>query len=382
MTTRTTQPNVAATYFPGPGNDWERRTPEQVGMDPDLLQRAIDYSTEPSREGHLRDLAEQIRQNNAGKQYDDGATLGPTKTRGAVTGVVLRNGYLVAEWGEPERVDMTFSVTKSFLSTVAGLAYDRGLICDVHDKVAGYVDDGGYDSPHNARITWDHSLRQISEWDGTLWDKHYSAGNHEDLFRPVEEPGTAYEYNDVRVNRFSLSLLRVWKRPLPEVLKEHVMDPIDASDTWKWNGYRNSWVDVDGEQHVVRQRRRTLGRRHVDIRPRPGPLRPAVPQARRVEGQAAPLPQVGRHGNHAHAHTAHLRLHELVPQHRSRPHAQRPRKQLLPPRRRRQQDMGRPRARPRCRPPLGSHRALRRLRQASPSLHSVGACVAPSPSTL
>ena len=40
----------------------------------------------------------------------------------------------------------------------------------------------------------------------------------------------------------------MWKRPLPEVLKQYVMDPIDASDTWKWNGYRNSWVDVDGER--------------------------------------------------------------------------------------------------------------------------------------
>ena len=243
-----TQATTTTTYFPGPGADWERRAPGEVDMDPDLLQRAIDYSVEPSREGHLRDLAEQIRQNNANKEHDNGETLGPTKTRGAVTGVVLRHGYLVAEWGEPERVDMTFSVTKSFLSTVAGLAYDRGLIRDVHDRVADYVDDGGYDSPHNAKITWDHSLRQISEWDGTLWDKHYSAGNHEDLYRPVEEPGTAYEYNDVRVNRFSLSLLRVWKRPLPEVLKEHVMDPIDASDTWKWNGYRNSYVDVDGQR--------------------------------------------------------------------------------------------------------------------------------------
>jgi CubicO group peptidase (beta-lactamase class C family) len=24
------------------------------------------------------------------------------------------------------------------------------------------------------------------------------------------------------------------------------MDPIDASPTWRWHGYRNSWVDLDG----------------------------------------------------------------------------------------------------------------------------------------
>ncbi len=246
MTTRTSV--SAATYYPGAGNDWEHRSPEEAGMDSDLLQEAIDYSNNPAHEGSPRDLAKHIAGQVGSKRQDDGAVLGPTKERGAVTGVVLRHGYLVEEWGEPERVDMTFSVTKSFLSTVAGLAFDRGLIRDVHDRVGEYVDDGGYDSTHNAKITWDHSLRQISEWDGTLWDKHYSAGNPDDTLRPVAEPGSVYEYNDVRVNRLSLSLLRLWKRPLPEILKEEIMDPIDASDTWRWNGYRNSWVTMDGKQ--------------------------------------------------------------------------------------------------------------------------------------
>ena len=54
-------------------------------------------------------------------------------------------------------------------------------------------------------------------------------------------------HNDVRVNRLSLSLLRLWKRPLPDVLGEYIMEPIDASDTWQWHGYRNSEVDVEGE---------------------------------------------------------------------------------------------------------------------------------------
>ena len=38
------------------------------------------------------------------------------------------------------------------------------------EPVGKSVHDGGCDSKHNAQITWDHSLRQISEWDGTLWD--------------------------------------------------------------------------------------------------------------------------------------------------------------------------------------------------------------------
>ncbi|MFH4233928.1 hypothetical protein WAJ75_23265, partial [Acinetobacter baumannii] len=66
------------------------------------------------------------------------------------------------------------------------------------------------------------------------------------LSRQRNEPGTAYEYNDVRVNLLALCLLNVWRRPLPEVLKKFVMDEIGASDTWRWFGYENSYVVIDG----------------------------------------------------------------------------------------------------------------------------------------
>ncbi len=68
--------------------------------------------------------------------------------------------------------------------------------------------------------------------------------------RPLKPPGTFYEYNDVRVNRLSLCLLRLFKEPLPSVLKRRIMDPIGASSTWKWDGYRNSTVAVDGKEMV------------------------------------------------------------------------------------------------------------------------------------
>jgi len=33
---------------------------------------------------------------------------------------------------------------------------------------------------------------------------------------------------------------------LPEVLRDDVMDPIGASSTWRWYGYDNSWIELDG----------------------------------------------------------------------------------------------------------------------------------------
>jgi len=48
------------------------------------------------------------------------------------------------------------------------------------------------------------------------------------------------------VNALALAALNVWRRPLPQVLKETIMDPIGASNTWRWFGYENSWVVLDG----------------------------------------------------------------------------------------------------------------------------------------
>jgi CubicO group peptidase (beta-lactamase class C family) len=138
---------------------------------------------------------------------------------------------------------MSFSVAKSYLSTVAGLAIDSGLIGDVHDRVRDYVQDGGFDDSHNRKVTWHMLLNQTSEWEGTLWDKPDVADRRRGYDRKLRAPGTFWEYNDVRVNRLALALLRVYQRPLPEVLKESD-GPIGASDTWVWHGYRNSYVEI------------------------------------------------------------------------------------------------------------------------------------------
>ena len=140
-------------YLPEEGRTWEKRPAEEAGLDREKLNEAIEYSQDPKHAGTISDLSELLRQQNGRLTYDDGVTLGPVKSHGPVTGVVVRRGHIVAEWGEPERVDMTFSVSKSFISTVAGLAWDRGVIKDLNERVADYVDDGGYASEHNAQIT-------------------------------------------------------------------------------------------------------------------------------------------------------------------------------------------------------------------------------------
>jgi len=138
-------------YFPPAGDAWETRRPEDLGMSSSALERAVSYARE-NETRYLKDLAEQLRVQYAADPFND--VVGPTKERGGPNGLILRRGYIVAEWGDTGRVDMTFSISKSFLSAIAGLAFDRRLIRDLDDPVREYVHDGGFDSPHNASITW------------------------------------------------------------------------------------------------------------------------------------------------------------------------------------------------------------------------------------
>jgi len=242
----------AQTYFPGKWDDWECRKPEQAGMDPRLVERAVAFAVENQNKGS-KDLVAEIWSAWGGEPGF--RLLGPTQHRGDTNGMIIRHGYIVAEWGDTQRVDMTFSVTKSYLSTIAALALDSGLIRNLHDPVKMYVQDGKFDSEHNAKITWHHLLQQTSDWEGTLFDTPDWADrpvpqNKPELWqrRPFNEPGTHFKYNDVRVNLLAYCLLQVWRRPLPQVLRESIMDPIGASNTWRWHGYENSWVLVDGTE--------------------------------------------------------------------------------------------------------------------------------------
>jgi hypothetical protein len=235
-------------YFPD--TSWQVKTPEEMKINKTLLDSAVNFAL-----NHENKIDKDLR--IAGlKSYGnepDYKILGPMKERGTPAGIILKNGYIVAQWGDIYRVDMTNSVTKSFLSTTAGLAIDNGLIKSLTDSVKDYVWDSTYEGQHNSKITWDNLLTQSSDWSGTLFGIHDWAdrppkeGGIDDWKnRNLNEPGTVFEYNDVRVNLLAYSLLQVWRKPLPVVLKEKIMDPIGASSTWRWYGYENSFVNIDG----------------------------------------------------------------------------------------------------------------------------------------
>lgn len=238
-------------YFPSANEVWETKNPKDFNIEVQVLKKAIEFAQSNEYSGD-RDLRIAILEGFAREPYHK--ILGPTKKRGGPSGMILKNGYQIASWGDTKRVDMTFSVTKSYLSTVAGLAVDRGFF-KTKDAVANSVWDSTFDGAHNQQITWQHLLNQSSDWSGTLWNSYDWAdrppreGSIDDWKnRKLHTPGTHFKYNDVRVNLLAYSLLQIWRKPLPQVLKEHIMDPIGASKTWRWYGYDNSWVELDGNR--------------------------------------------------------------------------------------------------------------------------------------
>jgi CubicO group peptidase (beta-lactamase class C family) len=282
-----------ATYYPAAGS-WEKRAAAQVG----LLQSSVDSAVKiaiASESTTPKDLLQNHVASSFGREPNSEA-VGPFTVRTGANGMIIRRGYIVAEWGDVDRPDNTYSVTKSFVSTTIGLAFDRKMIRNLNDPVHLYMppvvalkgapqanaslamvppnamgDGNGsatasktgmaydafdlfdpFSSEHNRKITWDHLLRQTSDWQGTLWGKPDWAdrpqGDVEQWkMRARNAPGTVYTYNDVRVNATALASLMIWRRPLPQVLRELVMDPIGASNTWRWYGYDNSWIVLDGQ---------------------------------------------------------------------------------------------------------------------------------------
>lgn len=174
--------------------------------------------------------------------------LGPLLPGSGASGVVVHRGWVVAEWGDSHVPEMLYSATKSVVSTVAGLAFDRGLLTP-HAPVAAAVDLPPLAAAVARDITWHHLLQQTSQWDGELWGKPTwvdAQSRREETEAEGGAPGSGWAYNDVRVNLLCLALTMLLQRPLPAVLHEQLLDPLGASSSWSWHGYRDAVIEIDG----------------------------------------------------------------------------------------------------------------------------------------
>ncbi|MGO4172636.1 serine hydrolase domain-containing protein [Bosea sp. TAF32] len=256
-------PSPTDIFVPAPHSaGWETIAPAEAGFDAGRLSATIAFAQENEspwpRSLYYPDgsYVGNVEWNERGPWTE---IVGPVRERGGPAGLILKGGRIVAEWGDTARTDMTFSIAKSYLSVLAGIAFDDGLIGDVEEPVCKSVDDPIFAGPHNGKITWRHLLQQSSEWQGELFGKSDQVDHNRQIGpgadnsrkgqrRELNAPGSFYEYNDVRVNVLGYALLQRFRRPLPQVLRERIMDPIGASQDWQWQGYSSSFVEIDGRE--------------------------------------------------------------------------------------------------------------------------------------
>jgi len=291
--------------------------PADVGVDAAALAAAVALAAE-AEPAHPRAMDGWLGATLAGEPWP--RVMGPIADRGAPSGVVLVGGREVARWGAPERRDMAFSIAKSALATVAGVAFDDGLLPDLDepavlrvpidalggDVPTGALDpvdwsaapapvrvpEGGVPAPAPASpaafwaaagagpadadprpvadlelartITWRQLLTQTSDWRGTLYGVPWWA-DPQGRQAPDEAPfgpGARFSYNDVRTNLCSLALTHLLGASNAETLGARVLGPIGVPDGWSWRGLHPMRTVVRAPDGASREVAVTTGGSH------------------------------------------------------------------------------------------------------------------------
>ena len=177
---------------------------------------------------------------------DVAAFLGRTQTTSLI---VIHDDTVVYEqyfngWG-PDSIFTSFSVAKAFVSTLVGIAIDRGLIRSVTDTITRYLPELRRRDPRFDRITIRDLLRMASglryvedqepydnRWTYLAPDLRRSARERSTI---VEEPGRRWLYNNYNPLLIGMILERVTHRTVTELLQRWIWDPLGTQYGGSWS---------------------------------------------------------------------------------------------------------------------------------------------------
>ncbi len=224
-------------------DDWRRFPADAVPAGDEVLEL---------RAGRLRgDVLAEVTM-PGGDTEDLGDLLERTES---TSFLVLHDDELLVEeyplGGDRDDVATSFSVAKSILSTVLGIAIERGEVGSLDDPVTDYVPELLERDERFGRITLRHLVSMSSglryEEQGMPWsddaETYYSPDLRSTaLSAEVEEaPGTRWLYNNYNPLLLGLVLERATDRPLADYVSDHLWQPMGAE-------YDASW-SLDSEQH-------------------------------------------------------------------------------------------------------------------------------------
>ena len=192
-----------------PGTDWQEATPESQGVNSGKLKEAVEL------------LA---------------GTVGKDRARELV---VIRHGRMIGKGDDIDKRHGVWSCTKSFTSTVFGLLIEDGR-CTLGTRVADVLLEF---KPHYPDVTLRHFTTMTSGYRavGDETTGSYRHGPSKTPFTPNPKPlftpaGSQFAYWDSAMNTFGLALTKIAGKPMEELFRRRVAEPIGMKD-WDWGDY-------------------------------------------------------------------------------------------------------------------------------------------------
>ncbi len=215
---------------------WPTRPPEEVGLDPNGLNAALDYLEESNTQGVA----------------------------------MIKDGFLVAERYLGGFTDETrhesFSVAKSFSGGLVGIAIEQGLLSGVDEKVCQFYDEWDCADPNDprSRITLRHvmTLSTGLEWNeafmGPTPDPFLMAISPSSpgyvLAKPsIAEPGTLFSFSTGDPALLTGVLESVTGRTAFEFARENIFEPIGVPDIQWSSDPAGQTTTYAGIQATVRE---------------------------------------------------------------------------------------------------------------------------------
>jgi CubicO group peptidase (beta-lactamase class C family) len=219
---------AAVDYTPRPTDEWEVSTPEEQGLDPDLVAELY-YNA---------------------SQLETVYSL-----------LVFKNGYLVAEdyfgIGSPEIQVNIHSVTKSITSALVGIALEEGCLTSLDQKMMDFFPElkGQITDPLKNEITIRQMLQMRAgypweESSSELFDLLFS-GFHTDtlVYVPlVRDPGSGSEYSNLTPHIIGMIVARACGTDLKSFAQEHLFSPLGIEPGfWQtdWDGNYLGYSDIN-----------------------------------------------------------------------------------------------------------------------------------------
>jgi len=148
------------------------------------------------------------------------------KKNGGGSGLIIRNGFLVWQWGDVDRMYSVASCTKSFTSTVVGLAIDDGK-CRLQDYAKNYLPELKKGKDANIKIV--HLLSMTSGYGRNA------------------EPETEWRYSESGVHILGKIATRLHRDSMNNILKRRIMKPIGVKHfEWRQTGQLVNGIPISG----------------------------------------------------------------------------------------------------------------------------------------